>query len=359
MYASLQFCGNIEKYFVKHTEKLLVYIVMPRLKNKFNLIRIYHRGKMQQEIKARSSENIFLYYLLWFYYHWYILLNFFSFNEKFYVLVGHPVSLFGLTFQRLVRRNAKFMYWIGDYFPQGGIAIQLFEKVKKHYHGRVDFVSYLSDGINKVFNNGKVVSANNKKTVMWGVEPKNVQRNFPKDAFTILFIGLIKDSQGLEFMFDFLKKHKDYKLNIIGICDDKLYESYIKTIRRLGISSQVYFPNQFFSDEDLKEISKKCHIGVALYNVDKSNPTYYTDPGKVKAYAEMLLPVIMSDTSGIASFVKKFRSGIVIDQSPSDLAKAFREIKNNYQEYILGLNKFNKYFYYEEYYRKAFKFLER
>src|SRR5258708_987465 len=34
MYSSLQFCGNIEEYFSKHTEKLVVFITMPRLKNK-------------------------------------------------------------------------------------------------------------------------------------------------------------------------------------------------------------------------------------------------------------------------------------------------------------------------------------
>lgn len=358
MYASLQFCGNIEEYFVKHTEKLLVYIVMPRLKNKFNLIRVYHRGKMQQEIKARSSENIFFYYLLWFYYHWYILLNYFSFNEKFYVLVGHPVSLFGLTLQRLVRRNAKFMYWIGDYFPGNEFIIQAFERLKKHYHDRVDFVSYLSDGINKVFNNGKVVCADNKKTVMWGVKPKNVKRDFPKNSFSILFVGLIKDSQGLEFMFDFLKLHKNYKLNIVGICDNKLYGSYIKTIGELGISSQVYFPNHFFSNENLEGISKKCHAGVALYNMNKSNPTYYTDPGKVKAYAELGLPIIMSDVSAIAPFIRKFHCGITIERNGRKFGKALLDIKNNYPLYQKGLEGFNKYFYFETYYKERFNYLE-
>jgi len=356
MYASLQFCGNIEEYFSKHTVKLLVYIVMPRLKNKFNLVRLYKKGELIEEKKVPSSDNIFLYYFLWYFYQIFFLLKYFSGEERFFLLGGHPICFFGLRFQRLVR-NVSHIYWVGDYFPAGGITIKLFEKLKKYYHERVKYSLYLSDRINAVFNNGRIINTTSRKTIMWGVKPKNIKRNFPKDSFTILFVGLIKDYQGLEFMFDFLKSHKDYKLNIIGICDDKLYGKYMKTIKKLGVSSQVFFPNQFFSDKDLEEIAKKCHVGIALYNIDKSNPTYYTDPGKVKAYAELELPVIMSDTSGIVAFVKKFGSGIIIDQLPGDLAKTLRQIKNNYNKYLLGIKHFNKHFYYEKYYGGRFSFL--
>lgn len=62
MYASLQFCGNIEEYFSKHTEKLLVFIAMPRLKNKFNLLRIYEKENLIPEnllLNPRKASNIY------------------------------------------------------------------------------------------------------------------------------------------------------------------------------------------------------------------------------------------------------------------------------------------------------------
>ena len=150
MYSSLQFSGNVEKYFVKNTEKLLVYIVMPRLKNMYNLLRLYKKVKMTQEKRVKSSSNIFLYYFFWYFYQIYFLIKYFSRKEPFFFMGGHPVCFFGLRLQKLLR-NAKYVYWIGDYFPGNGFIIKAFEKLKKHYHDRVDYSLYLSDTINKIF----------------------------------------------------------------------------------------------------------------------------------------------------------------------------------------------------------------
>ena len=357
MYASLQFCGNIEEYFSKNTNKLVVYIVMPRLKNKYNFIRIYKKGELVNEKKVWSSENIIGYYLSWFLHHWYILFTYFSLRENFYIIAGHPVSFFGLSIQKMLW-NTKHLYWIGDYFPGDRFIIKLFEKLKKYYHDQVPFTAYLSDGINRKFNNNKIANSINHKTIMWGVNTKKIARIPSQNNFSLLFVGLIKESQGLEFIFNFLKNHKGYHLNIIGVCDNVLYKKYQEIIHNYKLKSRIFFPNKFYSDEELNEISKKSHVGIALYNTNQSNPTYYTDPGKVKAYAEMGLPVIMSDTSGIASYVKKFKCGIVLDERKNSLDKAFLEMNSNYAKYLKGLRKFNDFFYFEKYYKNSFKFLE-
>lgn len=356
MYSSLQFCGNVEEYFVNHAEKLLVYIVMPRLKNKYNLIRRYSKGKLVEEKKVWSSENLFLYYFSWFLFHWYVLFRYFKPHEKFTIIAGHPISFFGLSIQRTLW-NTRHLYWIGDYFPGHSLVIKTFERLKKHYHDNVPFTAYLSDGINNVFN-GKVVDTKRRKTIMWGVKPKRLKRTTPNRSFSVLFVGLVKESQGIEFLFDFLKDHKEYSLNIIGVCDNNLYKKYQLLIRKNKLSSRVFFPNKFYTDEELNILSQKCHVGIALYNADASNPTYYTDPGKVKAYAEMGLPVIMSDVSGIAPFVKRFHSGIAISRDTKELEKALENIQSNYSYYVSGLEKFNKHFYFEDYYKEKFSFLE-
>lgn len=357
MYASLQFCGNIEEYFAHNTEKLLVYLVMPRLKNKYNLLRTYSKGKLIKEEKVWSSENIFLYYFSWFFYHNYFLLTRFNRKEKINVIAGHLVCFFGMDLLKKMR-NITYTYWIGDYFPGSNIIIQMYEKIKQYYHNKVTNACYLSDGINRIFNDNKIVNSFRKKTIMWGVKPKNIKRKLPQKSFTILFIGLIKDSQGLEFLFDFLKHNKNYFINIIGICDSQLYKKYQQIIKKNNITSSVFFPNKFFSDEELFDLSKSCHVGIALYNADKSNPTYYTDPGKVKSYAEYGLPVIMSNVSAVAEYVKKYKSGILIDRNVGELINAIQKIKKNYKQYKHGLEKFNNHFFYETYYLKLFAFLE-
>lgn len=356
MYASLQFCGNIEEYFSTHSEKFVVFIVMPRLKNSSNLLRVYFRGKLIEEKTVTLSENIFLYYFLWHYNHWKILLKYFSYHEKFYVVTGHPVSFFGLFLQRIIRHRARFIYWMGDYFPGDGFVIRIFERVKKFYHDRADYNLYLSDGINQVLNNGKTTNNNKKKTVMWGVKPVSTSKKTSLKGFNILFVGLIKKSQGLQTVFELLSKDKLLNISILGICDKPLYKEYMKLIKSYKIIERVYFPNKFFSDEKLIEFAQKCHVGVAMYDTDKTNPTYYTDPGKVKTYTQLNLPVIMTNTSGVAAYIKKYQAGEVIDSN--EISGAITKIKNNYDKYLRGVIRFNNYFDMNKYYKEKFRFIE-
>jgi len=356
LYSSLQFVGNVEEYFAKHTVKLVAFVLMPRQQPNSSLVRFYKRGKMIEEKKVSLSKNIFIYYLLWYVYQMFFLVKYFSNKEKVSVITFHPNTLLGMSLQKMIR-NIEFVYWIADYFPRISIALILLEKLKEFYNRKLKYVCYLSDKINQIMN-GRIVHTAQRKTVMWGILPKNIKRNIDKNNFTILFVGVIRESQGLEFVFDFLKTNKDYSIKIIGEGDSRLFDKYKKKIKEYTIGDQVYFPNRFFEDPELEEISKKCKVGIAVYDTDKTSATYYTDPGKVKTYASLGLPVIMSDVSAIASYVKKFGSGKVIEKNNKELKDALLEISDNYNKYLEGVNKFNKYFFYETYYKESFKFLE-
>lgn len=357
MVSSLQFCGNIEEYFSQHCEKLVAFIVMPRLKNNGNLLRVYKNRKLVLEQKIWSSENIFLYYLSWYIFHIFFILKYFSKKEKLVVYSPHPISFFAMSIQKLMR-NIMFIYFVGDFFPPTAFSLRLFEKLKKFYHDRISYATYLSDTINKQMNR-EVLDNEYRKTVMWGVKPKQIQRSLPKNICSLLFVGLVKPGQGLESLLLFIKNHKDYKLNIIGNCSDDLYKMYQATIANYRITERVFFPNKFFSDRDLDSVSKKCHIGIALYDISNKSSTFYTDPGKVKAYTEMGLPVVMSNTSAIAPYIEKFSAGMIVTVDEKAIETAFLEIKKNYANYKKGVESFNDFFYYESYYKKKFKFLEK
>lgn len=354
--SSHQFLGNTLEYFVEHTEKLVVFIAMPRVENKDNVVRVYCRGSLVTEKTFILSRNIFLYYLGWYMEYIKALHKYCNRNENFYVVVFHPIFFFGMTLIKLWK-NVQFVYWVGDYFPGNNIVIVMFEKLKKFYNKKVAYACYASDMLNKIMN-GKVVDTFSRKTIMLGVNPKAIKKSYNKNHFTILFVGLIKESQGLEYVFDFLKTNKEYSLQLLGVCEKRLYEKYTEIIKAFQIEKQVYFPNRFFSDDELQEISKKCNIGIALYNPDPTNVTYYTDPGKVKAYTTLGLPVIMSNIPSIAPYITKFHAGEIVERDKDSLHAAFTKIRANYQKYIDGVKKFNAYFYYEDYYQDKFKFLE-
>lgn len=356
IYSTPQFSGSMEEYFVNHTEKLVVFVIMPDNSNGFNLVRLYKKGILVEEKKVWTAKNKFLYYGSWYFYQIFLMNKYFGRDEKLVLIGGHPLSFFGMWIQKLLR-NVTFVYMIGDYFPTNNAIYYLFQKLKEFYHRHIPYSFYLSDPVNKIMN-GKVLSTKNRKTIMWGVNPKKIQRNLKTCQFNMLFVGLVKDFQGLELLFAFLRQHQEYSLKIIGVSHGNLYEKYSDMIKKYKITNQVYYPNRFFLDEDLNKISKECFVGVAPYNTGSSYGTYFVDPGKVKAYTEMQLPVIMSNTSSISTYIKRFDAGILIKTDVESLYQAIKKIKNNYDFYKRGVEKFNKYFYFETYYKDKFNFLE-
>lgn len=355
LYASLQFCGNIEEYFAKNTRKLVVFIVQPRIKNRGNLLRVYKEGSIIEQKEIQLSENIFLYYFLWYVNYIKFIFKYFTRTDKVVVVTSHPISFFGMGIQRLLR-SVRFFFWI-EYFPRANITLRLFDDLKNFYHKRVDFAGYFGDRVNELMN-GKVVNTKKRRTILWGVKPRIIRKGIPQGPPIMLFVGVIKESQGLNLIFSFLKENKEYKLNIIGVCDDKLYKKYKKLLALYRITNQVYFPNKFIPSRELEVISKKCFVGVAPYLTGSMHGTYYIDPGKIKEYAELGLPIIMSNTSTIVPYIKKFKAGEVIKRDVGSLRIAIEKIKKNYDIYLGGLKRFNDYFYYEDYYAQNFAFLE-
>lgn len=356
-YGSLQSVGHTMDYFIRHTRKLVVFIVMPRVNKTPNILRVYHKGQLVEEHDVVSSGNIFLYYLLWFWHHNYFLLKYIHRQESAIVFVGHPLALVGMSIMKRIR-GLTYAYWVGDYFPPVRWSLTAYERVKKYYHDHTPVTYYLSDAINAIFN-GSVMNTDYKKTVMWGVLPPKSMKELPKGTkFGLLFVGVVRLSQGLEDIFFYLSDHKDVVLRIVGVCDHTLYTAYTQQIASLGIQDRVEFPNTFVDDAQLAVLAKKYHIGVALYEKGWRSSTHYTDPGKVKTYVDLGLPMIMTNMSAIAPYIQKYHAGEVIEEV-SDMHRAMEKIQKNYDRYQTGLRSFANYFDYEMYYKRAFVALER
>lgn len=357
LYTTHQWCGNTLQYFIENTERLAVFLLMPRVQTTANVIRIYERGKLMREEQTPLSENFFLYYLLWYFHYIVAIFKYFPRSEKLVVITAHPYVLFATQIQKLFRRIV-FVYWIADYWPPTKLSLLLFEKLKMFYHKHIDFGCYLGDGVNKIMN-GKIVNSNNKRTIMFGVNPKNITRNFEQAKNTLLYVGVVRPYTGLEIVYEFLKKNKNYSLRVIGNCENAIYKLHKNLIRQLGLEDRVFFPNIFYFDDELNKISGKCFIGIALYDTSPDHSIYYADPGKIKAYTEMGLPIIMTNTSSIYPYIKKFHAGEVIKRNTEAFSQAVKKIKADYYSYKMGVEKFNQYFYYNRYYNEKFNFLEK
>lgn len=355
MYGSLQSVGHVMEYFILHTKRLVIFIMMPRQNNMENILRVYERGELVHEKHVRSSSNIIWYYLFWWWHHTWLLLTKFPLHENVLVFSGHPVAFFGMRVMRLIR-SVTYAYWIGDYFPPVHWSLVLFEKLKKYYHDRIPYTYYLGDRINTIYN-GRAVNETNKRTVMWGMTIPKTINPVPKNSFSLLFIGVIRPSQGIEELLEFVHSTSHVSVSILGSCEAILFSKYQHLIHRYGIKKRVWFPNRFFDDTELHAIAKRHHVGIALYEKGEHTATYYTDPGKIKTYIELGLPVVMTDTSEIVPFVKRFYAGEVITDT-KELPKALFHIQSSYDIYINGLRNFAQFFEYEQYYHKAFRAFE-
>ena len=352
MYSSLQFCGHIEEYLAANTQELLAFVVQPRIGQHTNLVRRYSAGVLIEERPVRSSQNLFLYYFLIYVTHVRELLRFCPRNQKTLVFGWHPVAFLGMFFLRWWRPLA-FAMWTLDYFPSRIWKDRTFEWLCRWIHGRIEFVFYLTDAINRALN-GTVINASNRRTVMWGLKPFQEVSLPPPRPFSLLFVGLIRRGQGLETLFDFLETHDGYRLSLIGVGHADYVTELQERLGRTGLAERVFFPNRFYSESELMDVSRSCHVGIALYDTDAENFTHYADPGKVKAYAEMRLPVLMTRISDVANFVERFKSGEVIDQV-DQIGDALERIQANHVRYREGVAAFNAYFDYERYYGDAFR----
>jgi len=189
---------------------------------------------------------------------------------------------------------------------------------------------------------------------MWGVKPPPTRKKAHiTNPFRMLFVGVVRPSQGIEDVLGCLRTLPGVHLSILGSCEPKLFSKYQHIIRAYGLEKRIQFPNRFIPNDELVQEAKKCHVGIALYETGTHTATHYTDPGKVKTYIEFGLPVIMTDTSLIAGYIKKYSAGEVVND-PVSIPDALGRIRRDYAKYQAGVAAFARHFTYDRYYQMSF-----
>ena len=341
-HATFQFCGHLDEYLICTTDNLTIFRIRSRFGTGGHSLERYEHGQCVERRQLRSSRNIFLYYLLVFFHH----------NRELWrcarrakgrtaAIFMHPVACFGMWTHRLFHR-VRYIFWVWDWFTPTTIPLKIYAALLRFYIRRVDAPCALTSAIADKL-------GGNMPVVMLGMRwlPS---RNRLSESQRILFVGQLRHGQGIENVLDFIAEHKDYSLSLIGAAANGFEHDILARINDRGIAGQVYFPNRFVSQEELSDEAARCFCGMALYSMDKDNCTHFADPGKIKSYIEMGLPVVMTRISEIVPFVEKFNAGEVID-SISEIPIALERIKDNRSLYEDGARKFACYFEIDSYYR--------
>ncbi len=328
-HASFQFCGHIDEYLIANTRHLTLLRTQTRFGKGGHRLERYEEGRLVEERRLRSSNNIFLYYLLWAFHH----------NRELWrcshrvkgltvALFTHPVGCFGMGVHRLLGR-VKYAFWVWDWFLPTSLPLKIYAAVVRYYAKRVDFAYALTQAIaDKIGGSASVVMLGMKRMPCAEVKRSQSKR--------ILVVGQLRHGQGIEAALDFLAEHPEYSLTLLGAAANGFEQVIEERIRSCNLEDRVEFPNRFVSQEELSDAAAKCFCGLALYDTSPGNFTHYADPGKVKSYLEMGLPVVMTRISEIVPYVEKFKAGEVID-SMTDIPDAVVRISSNPSVYAEGV----------------------
>lgn len=340
-------------------------------KRKLNRLFIYHRGKLKKEypiLQLPVPQRLVFFLLplrslitlIQILLYSYILKRDYG-KAGIYFTVNGFTAWIGNIIKKIGLVN-KTVFWVWDYYPptHKDKIIVLMRRIYLYF----DRVSLRSDKV--TFINNRILNLRRKS----GILPKdtsfpiipigtddfvNIKRN-NTTSVTIGFIGVLKKSQGLDEIFDdaesLIKKFPEAKFEVIGSGPD---EEYFK-LKSLHSPIQTTF-HGYLEGESFNNVLKKCTIGVATYLPDPSNVSHFGDPGKVKRYLSLGLPVIITDIFEFSKEIETRKAGVIIKYGKSnELTNAIQKIMSNYKLYQKNALNLAKKYYYKKIYPNIFKF---
>ena len=345
--------GNFRNYLIENTENLITYHFFHGYSNKNSYMEKFYNGKKVLNIKFpvfRLKINIVRTLLYWIYVE-YILLGYaqrgsFVIVEKpFFLIFNSIISLF---------KNMKFVFWIGDYYPDSGGFMRIYNALVHYYNKNLKYVLYESPPLKRIYLPVDNIKNKYRALVTLGMKRENIVRRKRGKEVKLGFIGVLRPMQGLDLAFDYLSKTEDnVRLEIIG--SGYYLEHYKKLAREKGIDNKIKF---YGFVDDIKSVIKNWDVGLALYENKRENLSIYCEPTKIKDYLEYGLPVITTKATYFYKELIKYGAGEAINENISELDSAIKKIISNYNNYLLGIEKITYNYEYSKWYDKRFKFLE-
>ncbi len=255
----------------------------------------------------------------------------------------------------------KTVFWVWDYYPprHENKIIMLMRQIYRFF----DEVSLKSNKV--VFINKRILELRkstgllpkdkNFSIIPIGTDSFGEIKKYTNDVI-IGFIGVIKKSQGLGDVFknaqSIIKAYPNARFEIVGSGPD---EDYFKEIAAKSPLPTTFYG--YLEGESFNNVLKKCTIGIATYLPDSSNVSHFGDPGKVKRYLSLGLPVVMTDIFEFSKEIDENKAGVIIKSgSSSELVNAIKKIMSDYNSYSANALKLAKKYYYKKIYPEMFDF---
>ena len=375
-YSPYENSGKILDFLLENFESVFLFSVgFHNLKNKkkYNILYIYKRGKLLEEhlllsfhirisswyvfflIPIRSTINFIQ--ILW--YSFFLKKRFGTIDI--YFSVNAFTAWIGAILKslKIVRRT---VFWVWDYYPpinENKIIMLMryiywqFDKISSHAD-RLAFVNRRLVNLRK--NIGVLPEEAEYPIVPIGTDAFPIKPRPKPDTLIFGFIGVLKKSQGFGIVYDnakeILTSYRNARYEIVGSGPDE--EFFKKKAKESSIPTVFH---GYVEGDLFNEILDKCSIGIATYIPDKRNVSQYGDPGKIKRYLSLGIPVIATNVFEFSEELKKSKAGAIVSyDKPEEFMGAVDKIMENYKEYSKNALKLSNKFYYKKIYPEIFEF---
>lgn len=348
--------GDIRTFFIENSEHFYSFYYPLGYSKNYSKFEFYSKGKLkkQKTLDVYKGQNNIIKYL--FYYAYFIYIVYFHLPKGTYIIdLTNPIFCF-LSSLHKISKNIKFVYYIGDYFYKKTLLMLFYNFVVDYYNSHLDFILYESPPLESIYRSklaSKKDSAKIRKLVTLGIRKKFKKSKKIQKKIRLGFVGIIREKQGLDLVFSYLKRSKDVSLEIIG--NGYKLNFYRELALEQGIESKIKFYGYLENELD---VVKNWDIGLALYMNTKDNLSVYCEPTKIKNYLSYNLPVITTNVTYFGKQLMEMRAGEVINENVSSLSKAVIKVRRNYKKYKKGVNKILRKYEYSSKYEKDFSFIQ-
>lgn len=336
-----------------------------------NILSIYKRGQQAYRLTFFNlnipesllyfllpiTGTLFLLQLIW----WIFLLRIRGNKFDYFFSVNALTAWLGIILKKIGVVN-ETIYWIWDYYPTQGYSLEVkimrslywyFDKFGAQESTHTFFLSAKLQEIRKEF--GLFTENKFHPIIPIGTNVKSIKL-IKKSTPTIGYLGVIKQSQGLDLLVDTLPKilkiFPNFKIEIVGSgpYEDKLKKG-LKYYQKI-----VKFYGYIESLEAITEIMKKWSIGIATYTPTTNNPAYFADPSKIKTYLGVGVPVICTNVTPFSNEIIKGKAGFVVDYyDKAGFIKSVEKLIKSQTKYSKNAFKLARKYNYKRIYKNFFK----
>lgn len=201
----------------------------------------------------------------------------------------------------------------------------------KLLYRKVLFVTISNSTKNDLMKNG--VNLSHVKVLPMGITlPKNIKVGKKEKKPTLIFVGRLAKTKGIEDMLQALYKlrkiNKSFKLWVVGRGNGNYLDSIKKLVRRLKLEGSVHFFG-FVNDSEKFNLMSRAHILVSP-SIKEGFGLTIPEAGSVGT------PAVVYNSPGLSEVVADFKNGLVCKNNTSG------ELANNIEKLFKDKSLYSK-----------------